>query len=71
MSSMQSASDHFDNLSRLAEAYRVPPGVLEDLVARRRAGAHDSELRLLLTQADRGGLDPHTARTLVAQLPAR
>jgi len=68
---MHNASDHSDQLSRLAETYAVPPGVLEDLVARRRAGALDGELRNLLAQPDRGGLNAADARALVEQLPER
>jgi hypothetical protein len=68
---MHNASDHSDQLSRLAEAYAVSPGVLEDLVARRRAGALDGELLNLLAQPDRGGLDRTAARALVDQLPKR
>jgi hypothetical protein len=45
--------------------------VVDDLYARRRAGAHDAELINLLTQPDRGGLDREQARALVAELPAR
>jgi hypothetical protein len=59
------------DLSALAAAYGVSSAVLEDLYARRRAGAHDAELVHLLGQQDRGGLDPARARALVAELPAR
>jgi hypothetical protein len=68
---MQNAPDHSDQLARLADTYGVPPGVLEDLVARRRAGALDGELVNLLAQPDRGGLDKTHARTLVDRLPKR
>ena len=44
---------------------------MEDLYARRRAGARDAELVNLLSQEDRGGLDREQARALVAELPAR
>ncbi len=59
------------DLSALEATYGVSSAVLEDLYARRRAGAHDAELIHLLGQQDRGGLDPERARALVAQLPAR
>ena len=68
---MQNTSDHSDQLSRLATEYAVSPGVLEDLVARRRAGALDGELLHLLAQPDRGGLNAADARALVDQLPKR
>ena len=41
---------------------------LEDLVARRRAGAHDGELVSLLRQPDWGGLSQDQATALVAEL---
>ena len=59
------------DLTELADRYAVSPGVLNDLYARRRAGAHDAELVDLLMQQDRGGLDRQQARALVAELPAR
>ena len=59
------------DLTELADRYGVSPGVLNDLYARRRAGAHDAELVDLLMQQDRGGLDRQQARALVAELPAR
>ena len=59
------------DLSRLAATYNVSSAVLEDLYARRRAGARDAELVHLLSQPDRGGLDPERAQALVAELPAR
>jgi len=68
---MHNASDHSEQLSQLAESYAVSPGVLEDLVARRRAGALDGELLNLLAQPDRGGLTAADARALVGQLPKR
>ena len=46
-----------------------PPLFVEDLYARRRAGAHDAELVNLLSQQDRGGLDGEQARALVDELP--
>ena len=58
------------DVTSLATKYAVAPQVLEDLCARRRAGARDAELMNLLTQQDRGGLDPERARALVAELPA-
>jgi len=59
------------DLTLLSTSYAVSVAVLEDLRARRRAGAHDAELIDLLTQHDRGGLDRERARALVAELPAR
>jgi hypothetical protein len=59
------------DLTRLSTRYAVSVAVLDDLYARRRAGAHDAELINLLTQPDRGGLDRERARALVAELPAR
>jgi hypothetical protein len=60
-----------DDLSPLAAKYGVSAAVLEDLYARRRAGARDAELVNLLGQPDRGGLDSERARALVAELPGR
>jgi hypothetical protein len=57
------------DLDALAARYGVDPGVLSDLAARRRAGAHADELRALLRQADRGGLGAEEARALVDELP--
>jgi len=59
------------DLSHLADRYHVTPSVVEDLYARRRAGARDAELINLLQQTDRGGLDTAQARALIAELPAR
>ena len=42
---------------------------MEDLVARRRAGAHDQELISLLRQSDWGGLTLEQATELVSELP--
>jgi len=67
MESSQDASD----LSPVAARYGVSPAVVEDLYARRRAGARDAELINLLAQPDRGGLEPERARALIAELPAR
>ena len=58
------------DLTPLATKYGISPAVVEDLYARRRAGAHDMELVNLLSQQDRGGLDHEQARALVAELPA-
>ena len=66
---MDTTPAHLAELSRLEAAYGVPSHVLEDLCARRRAGAHDPELLNLLAQADRGGLDAATAQRLIAELP--
>ncbi len=49
--------------------YSVSLRSIEDLVARRRAGAHDEELISLLRQPDWGGLSPEQAAQLVAELP--
>jgi hypothetical protein len=57
------------DLDALGARYGVSAGVLADLAARRRAGAHDDELRALLRQADRGGLGAEEARALVDELP--
>jgi hypothetical protein len=59
------------DLTPLAARYGISPAVVEDLYARRRAGAHDAELVNLLSQHDRGGLNREQARALVAELPAR
>jgi hypothetical protein len=59
------------DLSHLEATYGVSSGVLEDLYARRRAGARDAELVNLLAQPDRGGLSAERARALVAELPPR
>ena len=42
------------DLTRPSTRYAVSVAVLDDLYARRRAGAHDAELIDLLTQRDRG-----------------
>jgi hypothetical protein len=59
------------DLTPLAARYGISPAVVEDLYARRRAGAHDAELVNLLSQQDRGGLDRERARALVDELPLR
>ncbi len=59
------------DLSSLANRYNVSSPVVEDLYARRRAGARDAELINLLQQMDRGGLDTERAQALVAELPER
>jgi hypothetical protein len=59
------------DLTPLAARYGISPAVVEDLYARRRAGARDAELINLLSQQDRGGLDRERARALVDELPAR
>jgi hypothetical protein len=56
-------------LEAIRERYSVPSWSLEDLVARRRAGAHDTELITLLRQPERGGLSQEQAAQLVAELP--
>jgi hypothetical protein len=57
------------DLNALVNRYGVALEVLEDLQARRRAGARDGELRNLLRQPDRGGLSDDDARAVVDQLP--
>ena len=59
------------DLTSLATRYGIAPEIVDDLYARRRAGARDAELMNLLRQQDRGGLDSEQARALVADLPAR
>ncbi len=56
-------------LASLEARYDVPAVILEDLLARRRAGARDQELVNLICQPDRGGLDEGRARQLVSELP--
>jgi len=65
---MQNSPDPV-NLSALAASYGVPEAVVEDLYARRRAGARDAELIHLLAQSDRGGLEADRAKALVSELP--
>ena len=67
---MDNTGAHFAELDRLETEYSVSSAVLEDLCARRRAGASDAELVNLLRQTDRGGLDRDRARALVGELPA-
>jgi hypothetical protein len=57
------------DLTSLAARYGLAPAVLEDLYARRRAGARDAELINLLAQPDRGGLAPERAREVIAEIP--
>lgn len=59
------------DLNAIGARYSVPLHALEDLVARRRAGAHDEELIHLLRQPDWGGLSQEQAAQLVAELPGR
>jgi hypothetical protein len=59
------------DLTPVATKYGISSAVVEDLYARRRAGARDAELVNLLAQQDRGGLDPERARALISELPAR
>ena len=56
-------------LDSIGARFYVPRRSLEDLVARRRAGAHDDELISLLRQPDWGGLSQSQAAQLVAELP--
>jgi hypothetical protein len=57
------------DLDTLGTRFSVPRRSLEDLVARRRAGAHDDELISLLRQPDWGGLSQAKAAELVDELP--
>jgi hypothetical protein len=65
MSSFSSSPD----LTALADRFSVPLRAIEDLAARRRAGAHDDELISLLGQPDWGGLAREQASSLVSELP--
>jgi hypothetical protein len=65
---MEQSSKPVD-LSSLAARYGLAPAVVEDLYARRRAGARDAELINLLAQPDRGGLTPERAREVIAGIP--
>jgi hypothetical protein len=69
MAGMDNSNRPID-LTPVATRYGVSLPVVEDLYARRRAGARDAELLNLLAQQDRGGLDAERARALVAELPA-
>jgi hypothetical protein len=57
------------DVARLEADYSLSAAVLEDLLARRRAGAGDAELINLVRQPDRGGLHAERARSLMAELP--
>jgi hypothetical protein len=57
------------DLEALGRQYGVSPDAMEDLAARRRAGAHDGELLNLLGQPHWGGLSRQDAAALIAQLP--
>ena len=57
------------DLDAIGARYDVPRRALEDLVARRRAGARDDELISLLRQPDWGNLSQEQAEQLVAELP--
>jgi hypothetical protein len=67
MTSFPSPTD----LDAIGARYSVSLRALEDLVARRRAGAQDAELIHLLRQPDWGGLSQEQAAQLVAELPGR
>jgi hypothetical protein len=67
---MEHSSTRID-LSSLAERHGLTTAIVEDLYARRRAGARDAELINLLGQQDRGGLAPDRARQIVVELPER
>jgi hypothetical protein len=58
-----------NELNAIGVRYSVPSRSIEDLVARRRAGARDEELTSLLRQPDWGGLTQEQAMQLVAELP--
>jgi hypothetical protein len=58
------------DLDAIGARYSVPRRSMEDLVARRRAGARDEELIDLLRQPDWGGLSQEQAVRLVNELPA-
>ena len=58
------------DLDAIGARYSVPRRSMEDLVARRRAGARDEELIDLLRQPDWGGLSQEQAVRLVIELPA-
>jgi hypothetical protein len=57
------------DLEAIGARYAVPAWSLEDIVARRRAGALDPELISLLRQPERGGLSREEATQLIAELP--
>ncbi len=56
-------------LNAIGARYSVAPRSIEDLLARRLAGAHDDELISLLRQKDWGGLSQDQAAQLFAELP--
>jgi hypothetical protein len=58
------------DLDAIGARYSVPRRSMEDLVARRRAGARDEELIDLLRQPNWGGLSQEQAVRLVIELPA-
>jgi hypothetical protein len=57
------------DVDAIAKRYAVPRQAVLDLILRRRAGAHDAELIVLLSQPDWGELDEQQAEQLVAELP--
>jgi hypothetical protein len=57
------------DLQTLRGRYAVPMAALQDLAARRRAGAHDIELISLLVQPDWGGLSNVQASRLLTEFP--
>jgi len=58
------------DLDAIRDRYRsVSSRAIDDLVARRRAGAADAELVSLLRQPDWGGLSDEQAEQLVTELP--
>jgi len=58
------------DLQTLSGHYAVPMAALQDLVARRRAGAHDAELINRLVQPDWGGLSNDQASRLLTEFPS-
>ena len=70
LASMETSPTPSD-LNSVAARYGISPEVIEDLYARRRAGAREAELINLLGQQDRGGLAPDRARALISELPVR
>jgi hypothetical protein len=55
------------DVQTLSSRYAVPMPAMQDLIARRRAGAHDSELIDLLVQPDWGGLSTDQASRLLTE----
>jgi catechol 2,3-dioxygenase-like lactoylglutathione lyase family enzyme len=68
-SRVQRRSGQSSQLDALSARYSVSARSVADLMARRRAGAHDEELINLLRQPDWGSLSQEQAIQLVAELP--